>query len=69
MVACAAKALYRRALANVILKEDDDAEEDLVAAHELVKDDRAILAELDKVRQRKKEHRDKEKKAFKKLFA
>ena len=53
----------------MILKEDDDAEEDLVAAHELVKDDRAILAELDKVRQRKKEHRDKEKKAFKKLFA
>lgn len=53
----------------MILKEEDDAEEDLVAAHELVKDDRAILIELDKIRQRKKEHRDKQKKAFKKLFA
>ncbi|KAH9834782.1 peptidyl-prolyl cis-trans isomerase Cpr7 [Rhodofomes roseus] len=64
-----AKALYRRALAKVVLKESDDAEEDLVAAHELVKDDRAILTELEKLRQRKKELRDKEKKAFKKLFA
>lgn len=53
----------------MILKEEDDAEEDLVAAHELVKDDRAILIELDKIWQRKKEHRDKQKKAFKKLFA
>lgn len=38
-------------------------------AHELVKDDAAIIAELEKVRARKKEKRDKEKKAFKKLFA
>lgn len=64
-----AKALYRRALANAILKEDDSAEEDLVAASELVKDDKAILSELEKVRQRKKEKKDKERKAFKKLFA
>ena len=34
-------------------------------AHELVKDDAAILAELEKVRARKKEKRDKEKKAAK----
>ncbi|KAF9810230.1 hypothetical protein IEO21_07072 [Rhodonia placenta] len=64
-----AKALYRRALANGILKEDDSAEEDLVAASELVKDDKAILSELEKVQQRKKEKKDKERKAFKKLFA
>lgn len=64
-----AKALYRRALANGILKEDDSAEEDLVAASELVKDDKAILSELEKVQQRKKEKKDKARKAFKKLFA
>ncbi|CCL99368.1 uncharacterized protein FIBRA_01386 [Fibroporia radiculosa] len=64
-----AKALYRRALANVILNDEDGAEEDLVAANKLVKDDKAILAELDKVRQWKKEKKNKEKKAYKKLFA
>lgn len=64
-----AKALYRRALGRSALKEDDEAERDLVRAHELVKEDAAIVAELDKVRARKKEKRDKEKKAFKKLFA
>ena len=47
----------------------NQAEQDLVRAHELVKDDAAIVAELEKVRARKKEKRDKEKKAFKKLFA
>ena len=64
-----AKALYRRALAHGVLKDDDDAEKDLVQASELVRDDPAILGELEKVRARKKEKRDKEKKAFKKLFA
>ena len=38
-------------------------------ANELVPEDAAITAELEKVRARKKEKRDKEKKAFKKLFA
>ncbi|KAJ3554946.1 hypothetical protein NM688_g2842 [Phlebia brevispora] len=64
-----AKALYRRALAYSATKEDDLAEEDLTRAHGLVKDDAAIIAELEKVRGRKKEKREKEKKAFKKLFA
>ncbi|KAL6304659.1 cyclophilin-like domain-containing protein [Sparassis latifolia] len=64
-----AKALYRRALARGVLKEDDAAEEDLVQANQLVKDDKAILSELGKVRQRKKEKKDKERKAYKKLFA
>jgi peptidyl-prolyl isomerase D len=64
-----AKALYRRALANIVLKEDDSAEKDLVRASELVPDDKAILSELAKLTQRKKEKREKEKKAFKKMFA
>jgi peptidyl-prolyl isomerase D len=65
----AAKALYRRALATITLKENDDAEKDLVEASRLVPDDKAIAGELLKLRQRKKEKRDKEKKAFKKMFA
>lgn len=64
-----AKALYRRALAQIILKEEEEAEKDLVEALALVPSDQAISAELSKVRQRKKEKRDKEKKAFKKMFA
>ena len=69
LVTFSAKALYRRALAHAILKEDDEAEADLVAASQLVPDDQAITGELSKVRQRKKEKREKEKKAFKKMFA
>lgn len=64
-----AKALYRRALAHGVLKEDEEAEKDLVQAHDLVAQDAAIIAELDKIRTRRKEKRDKEKKAFKKMFA
>ncbi|KAG6861153.1 Peptidyl-prolyl cis-trans isomerase cyp40 [Termitomyces sp. Mi166 len=64
-----AKALYRRALAKVIQKDEDEAEKDLVEASKLVPEDGAIAGELAKVRQRKKEKREKEKKAFKKLFA
>ncbi|GLB39716.1 putative peptidyl-prolyl cis-trans isomerase [Lyophyllum shimeji] len=64
-----AKALYRRALARVMQKDEDDAEKDLVEASKLVPDDAAISTELAKVRQRKKEKRDKEKAAFKKLFS
>ena len=64
-----AKALYRRALARGVQKNDDDAEKDLIEANKIVPDDAAISGELAKVRQRKKEKRDKEKKAYKKLFA
>lgn len=64
-----AKALYRRALARVILKDDEEAEKDLAEAIALVPTDQAIAGELAKVKQRKKEKRDKEKKAFKKMFA
>ncbi|KAG7095843.1 Peptidyl-prolyl cis-trans isomerase cyp40 [Marasmius oreades] len=64
-----AKALYRRALAHVITKDDDEAERDLTQASNLVSEDQAIAGELSKLRQRKKEKREKEKKAFKKMFA
>ncbi|TFK52907.1 peptidyl-prolyl cis-trans isomerase Cpr7 [Heliocybe sulcata] len=64
-----AKALYRRALARSMTKDDAGAEEDLVAATKLVPDDKAIAAELAKVKLKQKEKRDKEKKQFKKLFA
>lgn len=64
-----AKALYRRALARRILKEEDGAEKDLVEASHLVPDDKAIAGELAKVKQHRKEQREKEKKAFKKLFS
>jgi len=64
-----AKALYRRALAHVVLKDENAAESDLIAASQLVPEDQAITGELAKVRQRRKEKKDKEKKAFKKMFA
>ncbi|CAL1710192.1 unnamed protein product [Somion occarium] len=64
-----AKALYRRALAQVTLKEDDEAERDLVEAGKLVPEDKAIANELAKLRHRQKEQREKQKKAFKKLFS
>lgn len=64
-----AKALYRRAVAHGGLKADDEAQTDLVQASQLVKGDAAILGELEKVKERKKAARDKEKKAFKGLFA
>ena len=64
-----AKALYRQGLAHVVLNDDDEAAEALAKAHELVKDDEAIRVELEKVRRRLHEKRQKEKNAFKKLFA
>lgn len=63
-----AKALYRRALSNVALKNDEEAEQDLVAASALVPADAAIANELAKTRQRTKEKKEKAKKAFKKMF-
>jgi len=61
------KALFRRAQAYGALKDDEHAEKDLIAA-KAISSDAAIGAELEKVRARKKEKRDKEKKAFKGLF-
>lgn len=63
-----AKALYRRALAHAYMKTEEHAEKDLVEASHLVPEDAAIAAELTKIRQQRKEKREKEKKAYKKMF-
>lgn len=65
-----AKALYRRGLAYVIIKQDEEAEADLVQADKLLGGkDAALKAELDRVRIRRKEKREKEKKSYRGLFA
>ncbi|KAF7366900.1 Peptidyl-prolyl cis-trans isomerase D [Mycena sanguinolenta] len=65
-----AKALYRRALARFIVKDDEElAEKDLQDALALAPGDAAIAGELTKIRQRNKERKEKEKKQFKKMFA
>ncbi|KAH9020035.1 peptidyl-prolyl cis-trans isomerase Cpr7 [Lactarius pseudohatsudake] len=63
-----AKALYRKGLAQVTLKEEEEAEKVLVEALSIAKDDKAISGELERLRQRKKAARDKEKAAYKKMF-
>ncbi|KAF9011763.1 peptidyl-prolyl cis-trans isomerase [Cyathus striatus] len=63
-----AKALYRRALAHGIMKDEDKQEADLLEASQLAPNDAAITSELNKIRQVRKERREKEKKAYKKLF-
>jgi len=64
-----AKALYRRAMAHEITKDGDSQEADLVAANKLVPEDALISGELTKITQRKKELREREKKAYKKMFS
>jgi len=64
-----AKALYRRASAHVILKQEDEAEDDLVVAGQLAPEDMAISSKLKEVKDEKKKKREKEKKAFKKMFS
>jgi peptidyl-prolyl isomerase D len=63
-----AKALYRRGLANSLLKDDQAAEENLREALRLVPEDQAIANELARVREISKTKREKEKAAFKKMF-
>jgi len=62
-----AKGLYRRALARVALKEEAEAEKDLVEATELV-DDQVISSELERVRAIIKDNKQREKAKFKKMF-
>lgn len=65
-----AKALYRRGQAYATNKQEEDAEKDLAAADTLLGGkDAALRAELEKVRARRKEKREKEKKAYRGLFA
>ena len=64
-----AKALYRRAISNVVLHEDDDAEKDLLEALALTPNDQACLRELNGVRERKKAEKERQKKAFRGMFS
>ena len=50
------------------MKDEDGAETDLITANELLPNDTAIANELAKVKQRKKEHLEREKKAYRKMF-
>ena len=64
-----AKALYRRALAHLAMGQEDKAEVDLSAAAQLAPNDANIANELKRIRQAKKDLKEKEKKAYKKFFA
>ncbi|KAJ8794709.1 hypothetical protein J1605_003018 [Eschrichtius robustus] len=63
------KALYRRAQGWQGLKEYDQALADLKKAQEIAPEDKAIQAELHKVKQKIKAQKDKEKAAYAKMFA
>ena len=63
-----AKAYYRRALAEVGLKDDEEALKDLQVASKLAPGDPAITKELALVKKKAAEHAAKEKAAFKKFF-
>lgn len=63
-----AKALYRRAQGRVLTKNDEEAEKDLRAAAELVAGDAGVSKLLREVEQRRKERKEKEKKAYAKMF-
>jgi peptidyl-prolyl isomerase D len=64
-----AKALYRRAIAEVGLKDEDSALKDLEAASKLVPGDAAITKELAGVKKAATERAKKEKAAYGKFFA
>lgn len=63
------KALYRRGLAQVIVKDDDAAEKDFQLALKLSPGDAGIKAELTKVAKRREDLVKKQKAAFSKMFA
>lgn len=63
------KALYRRALGKSLLKDDEGAEEDLRKALEAVPGDAGIIKSLKDVEGRLKARKDKERKAYSKMFS
>lgn len=63
-----AKALYRRGLANIKLKDEDDALKDLEQANKLAPTDAAISKELATVKTAAQKRTQKEKAAYKKFF-
>jgi peptidyl-prolyl isomerase D len=56
-------------MAHGIMKNEDKQQEDLIAASKLVPEDTLISGEIAKITQRKREHREREKKAYAKLFS
>lgn len=63
-----AKALYRRGIAYVRLKDEEAAIKDLEEAKKLAPEDKAVIAELAAVKKAAAERLAKEKKAYKKFF-
>jgi len=64
-----AKALYRRAIAEIGLKDEDAALKDLEEAHKLVPGDAAVVKELAIVKKNAAERAKKEKAAYSKFFS
>ncbi|KAG7451661.1 uncharacterized protein BT62DRAFT_1072207 [Guyanagaster necrorhizus] len=60
-----AKALYRRGVSYIVLGKEREAEKDLVAAGS----DSLVVQELTRLRVRRKEKSDREKKALRRMFA
>ena len=63
-----AKAYFRRAQARIGKKNDEDALADLEQAKKFAPSDAAIVKELDGVKRRVKERKEREKKAYKNAF-
>lgn len=64
-----AKALYRRALAQIGQKDEESAIKDLEEANKLVPGDAAVVKELSTVKKKVAERAKKEKAAYSKFFA
>jgi peptidyl-prolyl isomerase D len=64
-----AKALFRRAVAQIGLKDEDSALADLEEANKLVPGDAAVTQELGKVKKAASERAKKEKAAYSKFFS
>ncbi len=64
-----AKALYRRAVAQIGLKDEDAALKDLEEADHLVPNDAAVVKELKAVKKASAERAKKEKAAYSKFFS
>ncbi len=63
------KMYYRRALAHVQLKSDEDAEKDLNSALQLSPEDAAVKFELAKLAKKQQEKERKQRAAYSKMFA
>jgi peptidyl-prolyl isomerase D len=63
------KALYRRAQGKILTKDDEGAEKDLKESLENVPGDGGVIKALKDVEIRRKERKEREKKAYAKMFA